>query len=65
MEGALPRRWAAGYEKLRPFGMLLFFGLVTLTWFAPQWGVLENTIGPPVEWLMRQYLAFAALFGGG
>ena len=65
VEGALPRRWAAGYEKLRPYGMLLFFGLVALTWFAPEWGVLEKTIGPPVEWSMRQYIAVASAFAGG
>lgn len=65
VEGAMPRRWARGYEKLRPYGMLLFFGLVALTWFAPQWGVLENTIGPPVNWTMGQFLRLAALVAGG
>lgn len=65
VEGALPRRWAVGYEKLRPYGMLLFFGLVALTWFAPELGVLENTIGPPVEWAMRQYLAIASAISSG
>ena len=59
VEGALPRRWVRYYTKLRPIGMLLFFGLIALTWFAPGLGVLENTIGPPVEWALRHYLALA------
>ena len=56
VEGALPRQWVGYYAKLRPYGMLLFFGLIALTWFAPGLGVLENTIGVPVDWTMRQYL---------
>ena len=59
VEGAMPRRWVHLYEKLRPFGMLLFFGLVALTWFAPQLGVLENTVGVPVNWVMNRYLELA------
>lgn len=64
VEGAMPRRWARAYEKLRPYGMLLFFGLVALTWFAPEWGVLEKTFGPPVNWLMAQFLSLAASVSG-
>ena len=64
VEGALPRQWVGYYEKLRPYGMLLFFGLIALTWFAPGLGVLENTIGPPVSWAMEQYLAIAAGIAG-
>ena len=59
VEGALPPRLAVYYEKLRPFGMLLFFGLVALTWFAPDLRVLENTLGPPVTWFMEKYLSLA------
>ena len=65
VEGAMPRRWVHIYEKLRPFGMLLFVGLVALTWFAPEWGVLENTIGPPVNWALEKYLSLAAAISGG
>jgi len=60
VEGALPRQWVGYYAKLRPYGMLLFFGLIALTWFAPGLGVLENTIGVPVDWVMRQYLGLTA-----
>ncbi len=64
VEGLMPRRWVHLYEKLRPFGMILFLGLVAVTWFAPQWGVLENTIGPPVDWALNQYLGLAAAISG-
>ena len=62
VEGAIPRRWVRHYERLRPFGMLLFVGLIALTWFAPGLGVLENTIGPPVNWALEKFLALADLF---
>lgn len=65
VEGAMPRRWALQYEKLRPFGMLLFFGLIAIAWAFPALDVIQRLIGPPVEWLLSHYLAFAALFSGG
>lgn len=65
VEGALPRRMAVAYEKLRPFGMLLFFGLILLSWALPQIEIIERLIMPPVQWLLDHYLAFAALFTGG
>ena len=57
VEGLLPPSLAAVYQRLRPIGLLLFFGLVALTWFGPTSGVLDHLIGPPVEWIM-------GLFGG-
>jgi len=65
VEGAMPRRYVQYYEKLRPFGMLLFMGLVLATWFAPGMGLLENTIGPPVNWALSKYLALAQAVAGG
>jgi Zn-dependent protease len=62
VEGAMPRRWVHHYERLRPFGMLLFVGLIAVTWFAPGLGVLENTIGPPVNWALERFLAIADFF---
>ena len=59
VEGAMPRRWVHLYEKLRPFGMLLFVGLIAVTWLAPGLGVLERTIGPPVDWALERYFALA------
>ena len=65
VEGALPRSMVGYYEKLRPYGMLLFFGLIALTWFAPQLGVLENTIGIPVDWTLEKYLDIASWIASG
>ena len=65
VEGALPRRWAVAYEKLRPYGMLLFLGLIAIAWAFPAFEVIQRMIGPPVQWLLGHYLAFAALFSGG
>lgn len=63
LEGLLPRKLVPYYAKLRPFGFVLFFGLVAVTWFAPEWGVLENTVGPAVDWTMRKFLAVSAAIG--
>lgn len=65
VEGALPRRWAVGYEKLRPYGMLLFLALIAIAWAFPTFDVIQRLIGPPVEWALERYLAFAAFFAGG
>jgi len=59
VEGAMLRRWVHHYERLRPFGMLLFVGLIAVTWFAPDLGILENTIGPPVNWALERFLTLA------
>jgi Zn-dependent protease len=64
VEGALPAKASAVYAKLRPFGMLLFFALVAVTWFAPQLRLLENTIGAPAYWALTQYLGLASFFAG-
>ena len=64
VEGALPRRWAVQYEKLRPYGMLLFFSLIAIAWAFPAFDVIQRFVGPPVEWALDRYLAFAALFAG-
>ena len=65
VEGALPRRWAVAYEKLRPYGMVLFFALIAIAWAFPSFDVIQRLIGSPVEWALSRYLAFAALFAGG
>lgn len=65
VEGALPRRLAAGYAKLQPYGMVLFFALIAIAWAFPAFDVIQRLVGPPVEWALGRYLAFAALFAGG
>ena len=64
LEGLLPKRAARAYDKLRPVGMLLLVGLIALTWIAPDLGVVENVILPPVEWLHGFYLQLVATVGG-
>ncbi|OYX65297.1 MAG: site-2 protease family protein [Sphingomonadales bacterium 32-64-17] len=61
VEGLLPPSAARVYERLRPFGMLLFVALIALTWLAPGLNLLGNTIGVPVAWAVDQYLALADL----
>ncbi|TCD04774.1 site-2 protease family protein [Erythrobacteraceae bacterium CFH 75059] len=64
VEGVLPRRAAAVYGRLRPFGMALFFGLIALTWFVPQWGLLERVVLPPVEGAHALAMQIAGLVRG-
>lgn len=59
VEGLLPSALARNYRRMRPYGMLLFFILVAVIWFVPEWGVLEKTIGVPVNWAMERYLSLA------
>lgn len=65
VEGALPRRLAAGYARLQPYGMVLFFALIAIAWAFPAFDLIQRVVGPPVEWAMRHYLGFAALIAGG
>lgn len=64
VEGLLPPKAARIYEKARPAGMLLFFGIIALSWFAPGLGVIENVVLPPVTWTLNQYLELAQLVAG-
>lgn len=64
VEGVLPRRASEAYAKLRPLGMVLFFGLIALTWFAPQWGVVERVVLPPVEWVHGLYMQVVSVVRG-
>jgi Zn-dependent protease len=59
VEGLLPRSLAHHYAKLRNLGMLLFIALIAATWAFPDAGIIENTIGPPVEWVRGQFLSLA------
>ena len=55
VEGVLPRSAASAYRRLRPVGMVLFLGLVALTWYGPTSGVLDHLIGPPVYWMLERF----------
>lgn len=59
VEGLLPRKWAAAYEKLRPIGMVLLVLLIAATWAFPQFGLIEKIILPPVEWIRMHFMELA------
>ncbi len=62
--GLLPRRWAHHWQRLQGMGMAFFVVLIAITWAFPNSGLIENTIGPPVDWAMDQYLAIAGAIAG-
>lgn len=64
LEGVLPRSWADVYRRLRPLGMVLFLGLVALTWYGPTSGLLGHLVGPPVDWMLGRFDALATWVGG-
>ncbi len=66
VEGLLPPSAARVYARLRPFGFgLIILLLLVIPWLFPGLGVVERFVLPPVLWLQGQYLALAALVGGG
>ena len=62
--GLLPRRWAGQWQKLQALGMVFFVMLIAITWAFPDSGLIENTVGPPVDWAMGQYLSIAEWVAG-
>jgi Zn-dependent protease len=63
-EGMLPESMAKSYAKLRNLGMGLFFLLIALIWAFPEWDVLGNTVGVPVNWLVDRYLGLSSTIAG-
>lgn len=63
-KGLLPPTLARQYGKLQKFGMLMIIGLVAITWIAPESGIIQNVVLPPVQWVQAQYLALAQMIGG-
>ncbi|WP_284124942.1 site-2 protease family protein [Parerythrobacter aestuarii] len=64
VEGLLPPSLAQHYEKLRPLGMLLFIVLIAATWAFPDAGIIDRTVGPPVEWALDQLYGLAGAIAG-
>ena len=62
--GLLPRRWAGQWQRLQALGMVFFVMLIAITWAFPGSGLIENTVGPPVEWALDKYLAIAQAIAG-
>ncbi len=66
VEGLLPPRAAAAYDRLRPLGFpLLFVLLLVIPWAFPGLGIIENVILPPAEWVRERYVSLATLVAGG
>jgi Zn-dependent protease len=60
VEGLLPRRLAVHYAKLRRYGFpLLIILLLVVPMLFPDADIVERTIGPPVNWIIRQLLGDA------
>ncbi len=59
VQGLLPRSLAHHYAKLQRVGMLLFVGLIAVTWIFPDSGLIENVVMPPVEWVSEKFFAVA------
>jgi Zn-dependent protease len=65
VEGLLPKRAARIYARARPYGFpLLIVLLLVVPYFFPGLGIVENVVGPPVEWVQSQYLHLAELMAG-
>ena len=65
LEGVLPRRAAELYNRLRPFGFVLVFGLLLILPIVfPQAKVIQRLIGPPAQWLATHYMMLAGAIAG-
>lgn len=66
VEGALPRKAARVYARLRPLGLpLLFLLLLVIPYFFPEWGVVQRFVLPPVIWASERYYELAQWVAAG
>jgi len=65
VEGLLPPAGARVYDRLRPFGFMLVFGLLLVVpWLFPELRLIERVVLPPVEWVQGQYMSLAMWIAG-
>lgn len=65
VEGLLPRRAVAGYERLRPLGFpLVILLLIVLPWLFKGFDPVGAVVLPPVRWAFDHYMALAGLVAG-
>lgn len=58
VEGLLPARLAAHYDRLRPLGFpIVFLLLIVIPWLLPQFRIIDWIVVPPVTWLSEHYMA--------
>lgn len=66
VEGLLPERAAATYDRLRVFGFpLIFILLIGLPMLVPGLSIVEKVVLPPVEWLHGLYFSVVRIVAGG
>jgi len=66
VEGLLPERAAAAYDRLRVFGFpLLFILLIGVPTLFPELSIVEKVVLPPVEWLHGLYINVVRAVAGG
>lgn len=66
VEGLLPPKAAAQYERLRPLGFpIVLLLIVVLPWAIKGFDPVGDWLLPPVQWMIGQYLSLATLFAGG
>jgi len=65
VQGLLPRSLAVHWAKIQQLGMLLLIVIIAASWAFPQWDVIGNTVGPPVDWALGKYLTLAQSIAGG
>ena len=57
VEGLLPRKLAVHYAKLRRYGfLLLIMLLLVIPQMFPSANIVERTVAPPVNWIIRALL---------
>ena len=57
VEGLLPRRLAVHYAKLKRYGfLLLIMLLLVIPQLFPSANIVERTVAPPVNWIIRALL---------
>ena len=65
VEGLLPPAAARVFARLRPYGLMLVFGLLLiLPWLFPEWRIVERVVLPPVDWVQERFLGIAGLVAG-
>jgi Zn-dependent protease len=66
VEGLLPERAAAQYDRFRVFGFpLVFILLIGLPMLVPGLSIVEKVVIPPVEWLHGLYFNVVRAVAGG
>jgi len=66
VEGLLPRAAARVFNRLRPYGFFLVFGLLLIVpWLFPELRLIERIVLPPVEWVQERFLGVAGLIAEG